>query len=136
LYIKSETENSSHCNFLTNEIFKWEAKSESLAQQSNGLTSPSIKVYLKQRNPLTHGENLYRMVFKAESSLGKGLVVFIVHHIKENVTFLLPAVDIMQNSHGHKCTSHLIKLLPIAQRTYNIICPPCNWQYTDEIYST
>jgi len=58
LYIKSETENSSHCNFLTNEIFKWEAKSESLAQQSNGLTSPYIKGYLKQRNPLTHGENL------------------------------------------------------------------------------
>jgi hypothetical protein len=136
LYSKSETENSSHCNFLTKEIFKWEAKSELLAQQSNGLPSPSIKVYLKQRNPLTHGKNLYRMVFKVESSLGKGLVVFIVHHIKENVTFLFPAVDIMQNTHGHECTSHLIKLLPVAQRTYNIICPPCNWQYTDEIYST
>jgi hypothetical protein len=96
-------------------------KSESLAQQSNGLPSTSIKGYLKQRTPLTHGENLYRMVFKAESSLGKGLVVIIVHHIKENVTFLFPAVDIMQNTHGHK---------------FNIICPPCNWQYTDEIYCT
>jgi len=48
------------------------------------------------------------MVFKVESSLGKGLEVIIVHHIKENVTFLFPAVDIMQNTHGHKCTSHLI----------------------------
>jgi hypothetical protein len=64
------------------------------------------------------------MVFKAERSLGKGLAVFIVHHIKENVTFLFPAMDIMQNTHGHECTSHLI------------LNTPRNWLYTDEIYST
>jgi len=80
-------------------------------------------VYSKQRNPLTQGESLYRMVFKAESSLGKGLAVFIVHRIKENVTFLFPAVDIMRNTLGHECTSHLI------------LYPPYNWQYTDKIYS-
>jgi hypothetical protein len=44
--------------YFTTEIFKWEAKSESLAQQSNGSFSPSIKVYSKQRKSLTHGENL------------------------------------------------------------------------------
>jgi len=88
-------------------------------------------VYSKQRNPLTHGENLYRMVFKAESSLGKGLAVFIVHHIKENVTFLFPAVDITRDTHGHECTSHLILYIFHATGNMQIrfIPPDCTGTY-------
>jgi hypothetical protein len=71
------------------------------------------------------------MVFKVESSMGKGLVIFIVHHIKENVTVLFPAVDKMQNTHGHECTSHLI--LYILHATGNtqmrFIAPDCTGTY-------
>jgi len=71
------------------------------------------------------------MVFKAESSLGKGLVVFIAHHIKENVTLLFPAVDIMQNTHGHECTLHLILYIlhATANTQMRFIPPDCTGTY-------
>jgi hypothetical protein len=71
------------------------------------------------------------MVFKAESSLGRGLVVFIIHHIKENVTFLFPAVDIMQNTHGHERTSHsILYILHSSGNTQMKFIPPdCTGTY-------